>query len=47
METEFKKYRIKQDRIFGSDFDKFSLIDGNSEVIERIINFKAYNELRQ
>jgi Virulence protein len=33
-ETEFEKYRIKQDRIFESDFDKFSLIDGNCEVIE-------------
>ena len=33
-ETEFEKYRIKQDRIFESDFDKFSLIDGNGEVIE-------------
>jgi Virulence protein len=31
-ETEFEKYRIKQDKLFESDFDKFSLIDGNGEV---------------
>jgi Virulence protein len=33
-ETEFEKYRIKQDRIFESDFDKFSLNYENGEIVE-------------
>jgi len=33
-ETEFEKYRVKQDRIFESDFDKFSMVDENGEVVE-------------
>ena len=33
-ETEFEKYRVKQDRIFESDFDKFSIVDENGEVVE-------------
>ena len=33
-ETEFEKYRIIQDRIFMSDFDKYMLEFGNEEILD-------------
>ena len=30
-ETEFEKYRVIQDRIFESDFDKFAIEDGGAD----------------
>jgi len=30
-ETEFEKYRVVQDRIFQSNFDKFTIEDGGAE----------------
>ena len=32
-ETEFEKYRSKQDRIFMSDFDKYMLEVGDEEIL--------------
>lgn len=32
-ETEFEKYRIIQDRIFMSDFDKYMLEVGDEEIL--------------
>ena len=33
-EAEFEKYRIKQDQIFESDFDRFLLVDESGDVVE-------------
>ncbi|SFC89173.1 Virulence protein RhuM family protein [Butyrivibrio sp. YAB3001] len=33
-ETEFEKYRIIQDRLFQSDFDKFIELEGTAKEIE-------------
>jgi hypothetical protein len=33
-ETEFEKYRIVQDRLFESDFDRFLQLEDNIKLIE-------------
>ena len=33
-ETEFEKYRIKQDQVFASDFDRFLIEDEGGDVVE-------------
>ena len=33
-ETEFEKYRVKQDQLFASDFDRFLLEDEGGDVVE-------------
>lgn len=33
-ETEFEKYRVKQDQVFASDFDRFLLEDEGGDVVE-------------
>lgn len=34
VETEFEKYRVKQDHAFASDFDRFLLEDEGGDVVE-------------
>ena len=33
-EAEFEKYRIKQDQLFESDFDRFLIKDEGGDIIE-------------
>ena len=33
-ETEFEKYRVKQDQVFASDFDRFLLEDEGGDIVE-------------
>ena len=33
-ETEFEKYRVKQDQVFASDFDRFLLEDEGGAIVE-------------
>lgn len=33
-ESEFEKYRVKQDQVFASDFDRFLLEDEGGDVVE-------------
>jgi hypothetical protein len=40
-ETEFEKYRIIQDRLFESDFDRFVELEQSAEQIRQIISSES------
>ena len=39
--TEFEKYRIIQDRLFESDFDRFVTLDHGAEEIQQLLTAKS------
>ncbi|MDR2428697.1 MAG: virulence RhuM family protein [Candidatus Margulisbacteria bacterium] len=46
-ETEFEKYRIIQDRVFESDFDRFVTLEQNTEQIRQIMTCSRVSRSRR